>query len=82
MNLRSHFSTRELNSREFLHVWKLFLDTVGVSCGAFWTKIGGNQAETFPNLPIYPRTLDCYKKTKKAKEKFRKSWRLVAFERI
>ena len=48
------------------------------SCGAFWTKIGGNQAETIPNLPIYPRTLDVSKKTQKivrgnVEEKKRKS---------
>ena len=36
-----------------------------VSCGVFWTKIGGNQAEKIANLPIYPRTLDLYKNTNK-----------------
>ena len=40
-------------------------DIFGVSCGAFRTKIGGNQADTIPNLPIYPRTLDLWKKTPK-----------------
>ena len=43
----------------------VFLYIFGVSCGAFWTKIGGHQAETFPNLPIYPRTLDFCKKAHK-----------------
>ena len=46
---------------------------LGVSCGAFCTKIGRNQAETSPNLSIYPRTLDCCKRTKKiAREQIRK----------
>ena len=56
--VRSNFNTREFNSREIVHVWKQLFDMFGVSCGAFWIKIGGNQADTFPNLPIYPRTLD------------------------
>ena len=44
----------------------------GESCGAFWTKIAGNQAETIPNLPIYPRALELYKKIQKiAREQFK-----------
>ena len=42
-----------------------------VSCGVFWTKIGGNQAEKIANLPIYPRTLDLCKKTKEKKKRQR-----------
>ena len=68
-NLRSNFNTREFDSRDVLHVWKQLFDMFGVSCGASWTKTGGNQAETIPNLPIYPRTLDVCKKTKKSPEK-------------
>ena len=35
-------------------------------------KIGGNQAEPIPNLSIYPRTLDSYKKTQHiVREQFR-----------
>ena len=55
-------------------------------CGVCWAKIGGHQAETIPNLPIYPRTPDLYKKTQKiARENVRKqqnkNLRLLAFER-
>ena len=53
-------------------------DVFGGSCGAIWTKIGGNQAETIPNLPIYPRALNSYRKTRKiAKEHFRKKTKKV-----
>ena len=63
----------------------------GDSCGAFWTKIGGNQAETIPKLPIYPRALNSYRKTqkiarenlrKKRKNQKKKASRLLAVERI
>ena len=64
-------------------------DICWVSCGAFWTNNSENQAETIPNLPIYPRALDFYKKTQKiAREKSEKtttknekSSRLLAVER-
>ena len=50
----------------------------GESCGAFWTKIGENQAETIPNLHIYPRALNSYKKTQKiAKDKLRKKQKKI-----
>ena len=69
--LHSNFNTREFTSREIRHFWKQLFDMFGVSCGAFWTKIAGNQAEMFPNLPIYPRTVDSSKKTNKiAREHF------------
>ena len=72
----SNFNTREFDSREILQCCKPCFDIFGVSCGAFWTKIGGNQAETIPNLPIYPRALDLCKKTKQiAKEKARKIYK-------
>ena len=81
---------QKFKSHEIRMFENSFVDIFGVSCGAFWTKIGGNQAETIPNLPIYPRALDSYKKTQKiAKEKLRKkrksrkkTSRLLAVERI
>ena len=35
------------------------------SRGRIWMKIGGNQAEAFPDLPIQPRNLDVDRKTRK-----------------
>ena len=46
-----------------LHVWKQLFDMFGVSCGPFWMKVQGYQAETIPNIPIYPRSVDLCKKT-------------------
>ena len=33
----------------------------GASHGRNWMKIGGNQADAFPDLPIQPKTLDFHK---------------------
>ena len=69
--LRSSFNTWKFNSHECLHVWTQLFDIVGVSGGAFWIKIGADQAETILNLPIYPRTIDSYKSTQNiAREHF------------
>ena len=35
------------------------------SHGRIWVKIGGNQAEAFPDLPIQPRTLEFNRKIEK-----------------
>ena len=51
-----------------------FLGVFWASRGRIWTKIGGNQAETFPDLPIQPRTLDVDRKTGKiAREIWKKT---------
>jgi len=38
-------------------------------------KIGGNQAEAIPDLPIQPRNLDFDRKTEKIRKKTRKQLR-------
>ena len=42
-----------------------FLGIFWASHGRIWVKIGGNQAEAFPDLPIQPRNLDFDRKTTK-----------------
>ena len=43
------------------------------SHGRIWVKIGGNQAEAFPDLPIQPRNLDFDRKTEKLAEEISKT---------
>ena len=51
---------------EFKKLWGMtFLGGFLGFPGRIWMKIGGNQAEAFPDLPIQPRNLDFDRKTGK-----------------
>ena len=47
------------------------------SRGRIWMKIGGNQADTFPELPIQPKTVDFHKQIQKSKKHIRKRRRNI-----
>ena len=60
----------------------MFFKVFWASQGRIWMKIGGNQAEACPDLPIQPRTLDFNRKTEEIAQKFRKNRRICFYPRI
>jgi len=60
-----------------------FLGAFRASHGWIWMKIGGNQAQALPDLPIQPRNLDFKRKTDKiVKEISNKNRRCFLYPRI
>ena len=58
-----------------------FLVIFWASHGRIWVKIGGNQAEAFPDLPIQPKTLEFNRKIEKIASEISKKIAEMFFER-
>ena len=58
-----------------------FLGIFWASHGRIWVKIGGNQAEAFPDPPIQPKTLEFNRKIEKIARKISKTIAEIFFNR-